>query len=350
MVNKFFKHPTEPIEVWPEKKISELTTEMLKTGYQGRKLAEAFEIWSKMLKAKNIVIWFGLSGAMTPVGMRKIISYLIKRRMVDVVVSTGANLYHDVVESLGVKHYLGTHMADDARLRKKKVDRIYDIFAPEEKFYRTDVWIEKQFATTLKNNYPYSSRQVLYLLGKFLNKNAKDKDSIVVSAYRNGVPIFAPAFGDSSLGFSIMFANRRQKKNINVDYLKDVHETSKITERAKQCGAIFIGGGTPKNFIQQSAVIASYATRHNRSLKFAAQICTDLPQWGGLSGATLQEAISWGKYTPNAKMVNCYVDATVALPIIVHALSERFKRLRRNVPTFEWNSREVKVRYENMRL
>ena len=194
VVKKFLKLPTEPIEVWPDKKISQLTEEMLSTGFQGRKLAEALQLWSKMLKRKNIVIWLGLAGAMVPAGMRKIISYLIQRRMIDVIVSTGANLYHDCFESLGSKHYIGTHLIDDVKLRKQRVDRIYDVFASEQKFYELDKWIERVFSQTLRDYYPYSSREVLHLLGKILSKVAKDKNSILVSAYRHGIPIFCPAF------------------------------------------------------------------------------------------------------------------------------------------------------------
>lgn len=363
MVKKFLKLPTVPIEVWPDKKISELTEEMLLTGYQGRKLAEVIQVWSKMLRRKNIVIWFGLAGAMVPAGMRKIISYLIQRRMIDAIVSTGANLYHDCFESLGGKHYVGTHMIDDVKLRKQRVDRIYDVFANEHKFYEVDNWIERTFAQTLRDNYPYSSREILNLLGKFLSKTAKDKNSILINAYKQGIPIFCPAFGDSSIGFSLMFANRRKnvvrvggktvvlkKKRIIVDGLKDVDESSMITEKSKQTGVIYIGGGVPKNFIQQTSVISSYHTRHDKSHSFAIQISTDMPQWGGLSGCTFEEAQSWGKIGAAAHMVQCYVDATIALPFVVHSLSEKFKKMRRSVPVFNWKSNNLKIKYQDTRL
>ncbi|MEM5843631.1 MAG: deoxyhypusine synthase [Candidatus Aenigmatarchaeota archaeon] len=365
MRKKFLAHPTEPIEVWPEKKISELTKEMLAIGFQGRKLAEIIEIWSRMLKRKNLVIWFGLAGAMVPAGMRKIISYFIKRRMIDVLVTTGANMYHDFCEAMGMKHFIGTHLIDDEKLRKVRVDRIYDVFADEKKFYKLDNIISGPFSMMLKDNYPYSSREIFELLGKFLLKYGKEKDSIIISAYKNGVPIFCPAFGDSCIGFSLMLANRRkkektinfcgelitlQKKKIIVDALKDVHETARIREKTKYSGVIYIGGGTPKNFIQQTAVIASYQTRHEKHHNFAIQITTDSPQWGGLSGCTFEEAISWGKESRSSKTATCYVDATIALPIVSHSLSERFKKLRRNVPIFSWEEKDLKIKFERMTL
>ena len=365
MKKTLLAHQTEPIEVWPDKKISKLTTEMLAIGFQGRKLAEAIEVWSKMLKRKRIVIWLGLAGAMVPAGMRRIISYFIKRRFIDVLVSTGANLYHDFCEAMGMKHYIGTHMIDDNKLRKIKVDRIYDIFADERKFYKFDGIITDEFTLMLEDDYPYSSREVLFLLGKFLNRYGKDKDSILVNAFRNGVPIFCPALGDSCIGFSLMFTNRRKKekvvkirgkptllrrRHIIIDLLKDVDETSKIREKIRESGVIYIGGGTPKNYIQQTAVIASYATRHDRSHGYAIQITTDAPHWGGLSGCTFEEAKSWGKESSKAKTAMCFCDATIALPIIAHSLSEKFRKLRREVPIFEWKDGELKVKFKKMRL
>jgi len=363
MHRKILKYPTEPLEVWPERSVSELAEGMLLTGFQGRKLAEAIEVWARMLRKRNIVIWLGLAGALVPAGMRRVISYLIKRRMIDVLVSTGANLYHDAYEAKGKKHYVGTHITDDVKLRKYKVDRIYDVFADEAGFYKFDNWIEKSFSYGLRDNYPYSSREITFLLGKTLSKVGREKDSILVSAYRKGVPIFCPALNDSALGFSIMFANRKGRrvkvgktvryirKRILIDALKDVEESSRITEKAKRTGVVYLGGSVPKNFIQQTAVIASYQTRHDRSHKYAVQITTDSPHWGGLSGGTFEEAQSWGKIHRRAGKVMCFADATIALPIIVHALSEKFKRLRRDVPIFEWGKNgELKLSYETMRL
>jgi len=362
MRRKILKYPTEPLEVWPERKISELTEGMLWTGFQGRKLAEVVEVWARMLRKRKVVIWLGLSGAMVPAGMRRVISYLIKRRMVDIVVSTGANLYHDAYEAKGKKHYVGTHLTDDVKLRKHKVDRIYDVFADEEGFYKFDNWLEK-FSHGLRDNYPYSSRELMLILGKTLSKVGREKDSILVSAYRRGVPVFSPALNDSALGFSIMFANRRGRrvkvgdtvryirKRILIDALKDVEESSRITENAKLTGVVYLGGGIPKNFINQTAVIASYQTRHDRSHKYAIQITTDTPQWGGLSGCTFEEAQSWGKFHQKAVKITCYADATIALPIVVHALSEKFKRLRRDVPVFDWGKNgELNLSYETMQL
>jgi deoxyhypusine synthase len=149
-----------------------------------------------------------------------------------------------------------------------------------------------------------------------------------------------------------MFANRRRKRHIIVDHMRDVDESSRITEKSRRTSVIIVGGGVPKNFIQQTAVIASYQTRHDRTHSFAIQFTTDVPQWGGLSGSTFEEAQSWGKYNPRARMVQCFVDATIALPIVSQALSQRFKRFRRRVPKFNWRSQNggLKIEFQGTRL
>lgn len=346
------RHPTRPIEVQPEKTISQLLSEMSLTGFQGRKLGEAADVWTAMLKKREIVIWMGLAGAMVPAGMRELITYLVRRRMVDVLVTTGATLYHDAYETIGGKHFLGTDTIDNVMLRHHRIDRVYDVYADENKFYHLDVMIEKEFSNRLQSGRPYSSREIMHEFGKWISEKKKDRDGICVAAYEMGVPVFVPAFCDSGLGFSLMFANRRRKRRIIVDHMRDVDESSKITEKARHTAVIVVGGGVPKNFIQQTAVIASYQTRHDHTHDFAIQFTTDVPQWGGLSGSTFEEAQSWGKYNRQSKMVQCFTDATIALPIVAHGLSQRFKRLRRHMPQFNWSGTNggLRITYQSTKL
>ena len=322
------------------------------TGFQGRKLGEAAELWTTMLKKREMVIWLGLAGAMVPAGMRSIVTYLIRRRLIDVLVTTGATLYHDAYETIGGRHFQGTDQIDNVMLRKQRIDRVYDVYADERKFCKLDVMIEKIFSQRLQSGKPYSSREVLYEFGKWLSELVKDRDGICVAAYESGIPVFVPSYCDSGMGFSLMFANRRRKRHIIVDHMRDVEESSRITEKSNHTSVIVVGGGVPKNFIQQTAVIASYQTRHDRTHDFAIQFTTDVPQWGGLSGSTFEEAQSWGKYNPHAKMVQCFVDATIALPIVTQALSQRFKRLRRRVPRFNWNEHgnNLSIQFQPLRL
>ena len=337
------RFPTKPIEISSKDTISELLHGMRSTAFQGRKLGEVADVWTRMLKKKGCVVWLGLSGALVPGGLRKVLSYLIRRRMIDVLVSTGANLYHDCFEARGGKHYLGCSSVSDTLLRKHRIDRIHDVLADERAFYETDNWIEKEFCSHLVDDRAYSSREVLHLLGETLEKKAREKESILIDAYKSNVPIFCPALADSALGFSIMFANRRRGRRIIIDGMRDVDESSKITEKARLTGVVYLGGGVPKNFIQQTAVIASYQTRHDRSHNFAVQITTDMPVWGGLSGCTFEEAQSWGKISRTAPTATCYADITIALPMIAHALAERFKKFKRSIPVFDWHSEGLTI-------
>ena len=343
------RHPTRLFEVSAGKTTDQLISEMASTAFQGRRLGEAFEIWTRMLKKRQIVIWMGIAGAMVPAGMRKIIVQLIRRRMIDALVTTGATIYHDAYEAIGGKHFKGTDKVDDVQLRKYRVDRMYDVYADEKRFYRLDVEIEKEFCSLLRDNYPYSSRQITEKLGAWLSERARDKDSISIAAEESGVPIFLPALSDSSLGFAMMFANRRRGRRIIVDHMRDVHESALITEKSSRSGVVIFGGGVPKNFIQQSAVVAGYATRHDRTHDYAIQVTTDAAHWGGLSGATLEEAKSWGKYSPRAQMTTCHVDSTIALPILAQALAEKFKRVRRNIPVFEWTGDSLRIAFQRFK-
>jgi len=334
--NVFTDKPTVPIDV-KDRSISELLDGMLKTGFQGRKLAESVQAWHNMLKEKNMTVFMGLSGAMVPAGMRRLISYMIRERMIDCLVSTGANLFHDSHEALGKKHYVGSHLADDKTLFEHGVDRIYDVFAVEEEFRNADNLIA-DFAEEI-GDISCSSREFMYLLGKELVRRGGAEDSIIVSAYRHNVPIFVPAFSDSSIGIGITIARRRGIK-LEIDQIKDVDEITRIVEKSGQTGVVYIGGGVPKNFIQQTEVVASILGMDVEGHAYAIQYTSDSPHWGGLSGCTFDEAVSWGKIAAQAKKVQVFVDATIALPIVAHALHEKCRGLKRDFPVFSWEGPE----------
>src|SRR4030066_1830776 len=191
--SKFLKPPTRPFEVNENSTVADALTAMSHTAFQGKNLAMAADVWGSMLKG-NVTIFLGLAGAMVPAGMRNIISYLIKNRMIDCLVSTGANLFHDLHESLGKYHYLGDHLTSDLKLRKAGIDRIYDTFASEEEFRETDEYI-KEFARSFFDlEKSYSTREFFYSLGKVLSR-MKKKEGLISSAYTSGIPIFCPAIG-----------------------------------------------------------------------------------------------------------------------------------------------------------
>jgi deoxyhypusine synthase len=332
----YLKQPTKPMEV-KERSIPELLEAMEDTGFQGRKLGEAASVWREMIQEEGITIFLGLSGAMVPAGMRRIIAFLVQKRMVDCLVSTGANIFHDIHEALGGQHYKGHPGADDEELHRCGIDRIYDVFAREEGFRKTDHLIS-EFAEGLDPEREYSSRDICELLGAWVEKKGGDRDSIIVSAKTSSVPVFVPAMGDSSIGIGLALA-RRRGQNVMVSHIKDVDEITTIVENSGKTGVIYIGGGVPKNFIQQTEVTASILGTEKGGHEYAIQFTTDAPHWGGLTGSTFEEGVSWGKISTKAKRVQVFVDATIALPIMAHALHDWQKKglKRRNPPVFNWD-------------
>ena len=320
---RFLKRPVKPVEITPGAEVSELLDRMADTAFQGKNLAVAVDAWEQMLR-DNVTIFFGLAGAMIPAGMRRVIVYLIKNRLIDCLVSTGANLFHDIHETLGRYHWQGSAMANDEELRDEGIDRIYDVFAIEREFEHADVYCYK-FSKMLERR-PYTTREFLYLLGKQLSKGARE-DGILTAAYKANIPVYCPAIGDSSIGIGL--AIKPEEDNFIFDVIGDVKETALIAANANKTGVIYVGGGTPKNFIQQTSVTAAVMGKDVSGHEYAVQITTDAPHWGGLSGCTFEEAQSWGKIAKKAKMVTVHCDSTIALPIIVTALAKKVKGLKR---------------------
>jgi deoxyhypusine synthase len=263
------------------------------------------------------MILMGLSGAMIPAGMQNCIIELVERRYIDVLVSTGANIFHDACEHLGVRHYLGHHQVDDEHLFSEGIDRIYDVFAYEEQFRS----IDRQFADFAKEIEPFngSSREFIRQWGEWMIRKKPEGRSVIASAVKNDVPIFIPALCDSSIGIGLLMA-LRDGTRVGIDQLVDVDEIAGIVEGSKKTGVVYIGGGVPKNFIQQTQVIADVYGGTQGGHAYAVQYTTDAPHWGGLSGCTFEEAISWGKEAVHSPRVQCFCDATIALPLVTSAL------------------------------
>lgn len=303
--------------VLPSADVTELLAGMARTGFQGRKLGESVEVWKEMLRDPEVTIFFGLSGAMVPAGMQKVLIELARHHYIDVVVSTGANIFHDVCEHLGVCHYLGHHHVSDADLYEKGIDRIYDVFAFEEEFR----WVDRGFANFAEKVAPFrgSSRKFLQRFGEWLIREAPGRDSFLATCVRENIPVFVPALCDSSIGIGALIARRRGVE-IDIDQIADTDEVTSIVEEVKKTGVIYVGGGVPKNFIQQTQVIGSIHEKDLGGHDYAIQYTADSPHWGGLSGCTFEEAISWGKESAATRHVQVHVDATIALPIVTSAL------------------------------
>ncbi|HUU75012.1 MAG TPA: deoxyhypusine synthase [Methanoregulaceae archaeon] len=322
--------PTVPVR--PTRDVGELLEAMSKTGFQGRRLGESVDIWAQMIQDEDCTIFLGLSGAMIPAGMQKCLISLVENNYVDAIVSTGANIFHDICEHLGIYHYMGHHHVDDGELFSKGIDRIYDVFAYEEEFRG----IDQRIADFARDIAPFrgSSREFIRLLGEWVLGERPENQSLVSTCCRNKVPVFIPAICDSSIGIGLVIA-RRNGTNVDVDQISDTDEITTIVENSRKTGVIYVGGGVPKNFIQQTQVIASI---HNADLgghAYAIQYTTDAPHWGGLSGCTFEEAISWGKESVTSPRVQCFCDATIAIPLVSSALAARgLVRKRKPLLTF----------------
>ncbi len=287
-----------------------------KMSFTARDLARAAEIYVRMLKDKKCVIFLSLAGSTSAGGCMNLYADLIRYNMIDAVIATGASIVDmDFFEALGFKHYQGTPQVDDRELRRLYIDRIYDTFIDEEQLQVCDQTIYK-IADSLKPR-PYSSREFIETMGKYLVKHAVKKDSLVELAYRQQVPVFCPAFSDSSAGFGLVLHQHHNPKNhVSIDSVKDFYELTKIKMKAKTSGLLMIGGGVPKNFIQDTVVCAEVLGKVVPMHKYAIQITVADVRDGACSSSTLKEASSWGKVdTIFEQMV--YAEAGSVLPLLV---------------------------------
>lgn len=344
--SRFLETPIEPFVVERDQTAEDILVRMERISFQGRNLATAHRVWQKML-ADDVTIFLGVAGALSAGGLRLVIAHLIAERYVDCVVSTGANLYHDLHETRGRRHYVGSPHADDAVLATERVDRVYDTFASEPEFIENDEWIAA-FTTTLEPR-PFTTREYLYELGRHL-WHTTGRDGILTAAYRARVPIFCPAIADSSIGMGISQARQQGPEYGQIDVIGDVIESANLIIRRPRTASVVLGGGTPKNFINQASVQAEFYSPEVGGHRYALQIVTDVPHFGGASGASLEEAQSWGKLAADAARVTVSVDATVALPLLASALASSAPALvaSRRRPTFTLASRVMTVDGQNV--
>jgi deoxyhypusine synthase len=339
--SRFLRKPVEPFVVVPDGSADDVLTKMERVSFQGRNLAIARRIWERML-ASDATIFLGMAGALSAGGMRLIIAHLIEQRYVDCLVSTGANLYHDLHETRGRRHFMGTPVVDDAALAAERIDRVYDTLASEDEFCKNDEWIAA-FALKLERR-AYTTREFLYKLGEHLWKETENQ-GILTAAYRANIPIFCPAIADSSIGMGLSQARHRDAGAGHIDNIGDIIESANIVIRRPSTASIVLGGGTPKNFINQASVQAEFYDDRVSGHRFAIQIVTDVPHFGGASGSSLEEAQSWGKLSIESEKVTVQSDVTVALPLLATALDSTARELagKRKRPDFDASGRQLVV-------
>ena len=300
------------VKVRPGMTVGELVRELEASGaFNGGSLAKAARITEEMFRDDKATTFVGLAGAMVPAGMGGIVSDLIDRGYVDVLVSTGANLVHDIVEAIGCTHHHGSADCSDNDLRRQGINRIYDVYVADEAFTRFEDFVQGVFGG-LADGTVISTTELLAMVGKKL------PSGILATAARKGVPVYCPAVQDSVFG--LQFSLFTQTHKVVLDAFRDMKAFLDLCYNAERAGALIIGGGVPKNFIFQGMLLAPHG------FTWAVQLTGDRPDLGGLSGATLDEARSWGKLTAEAQGVTVYGDATITLPVIAAAVLERISR------------------------
>ena len=324
------------MEVARGRTVLDLVKNMADTGFQGRALADACFTMSDMLKEPDLTVLMGYSGSLSTTGQWKLVKWMIENNMVDILVSTGANISEDIVDAMGFSYWKGSAMVDNEKLFKDGYNRYYDVYGKEEDYYQMTELIS-DFIQTLPPNKIFSSCRFLHKFGLWLS--SKGIECIVSAAARKNVPIFCPALVDSPYGDAALLAKSRGV-NLCINSVDDYSEFMGLAGKVRTTGVVYVGGGVPKDFIQLFAVspslmysdftVPSKECGKTREIteevsyphKYAIQITTDSPQWGGLSGCTFEEASSWGKEYSGGRNVQCFCDATIALPILVHSLSD----------------------------
>ncbi|WXG42922.1 MAG: deoxyhypusine synthase [Promethearchaeati archaeon SRVP18_Atabeyarchaeia-1] len=305
--------------------VGELVDEMGRSGVFGAgRISRAVEIYEGMISDKEVLKFMGVAGALVPGGLRKVIRDIVDEDMANIVVLTGANITHELVEAFGWKHEKGIISVGDAALREVGINRIFDAFVRDEAFEGFETRIRDCFSSIDEDRRRegLGSYELLHMIGTMLD----DEESILKTAAKKGVTVFCPGIFDSILGLHIwMFS---QQNELKIDLRRDLQKIMDLYFESKKVGGVFLGGGMPKNFILQAAMLTG------RALSYAIQLTMDRPEPGGLSGASLQEAQSWGKVKPEAEWVDVITDVTIGFPLIVAATKEKLSRRREEFKEF----------------
>lgn len=288
---------------------------MGKMSFTARDLGRGAQIFNTMLADPECAVILTLAGSTSAGGCMQIYADMIKHNMVDAIVATGASIVDmDFFEALGFKHYQGQIQADDTKLRDLYINRIYDTYIDEEELQACDKTIQA-IADSMPAK-PTTSREFIYEMGRYLSTHAKKKDSLVELAFKHNVPIFCPAFTDSSAGFGlVLHQEHRPNNHLTIDSIRDFRELTEIKIKYDTTGLLMIGGGVPKNFVQDTVVCAELLGKNVGMHKYAVQITVADTRDGACSSSTLQEAHSWGKVSVvNEQMI--FAEATSVVPLL----------------------------------
>ncbi|MHC4780308.1 MAG: deoxyhypusine synthase family protein [Planctomycetota bacterium] len=306
-------------------------------GFQLGALGRSIEVWKAMLQDPDCTVYLGVAGAIIPAGLGPLVGEIVNKGMVDVIYSTGAQVYHDLYESFRGEHYKLDHNIPDSKLCRMDIDRIYDVVADDVEYQKFDELI----AERVKDFPPsrgYTTASFVKTLVESLSGEMKGVPGMVVSAVELGVPVFAPTFHDSSTSFALVLLRHREGATpVNIDYTEDLYSQYRIFKTVKNTGGIYIGGGVPKNHIQQlhpllQVIEGVYGHQEGTGHGYGVQFTADQPVWGGLSGCTMEESESWGKYNSDSPRAVCYGDATINFTL---AASTVYHELKDELPNRE---------------
>jgi deoxyhypusine synthase len=316
-----------PFDIYKIGNINDLLKSLKDCGFQGKNLGIAGDLLIEMFNDEHCLTILTLSGAMVPAGMGKLFSDIIDKKLVDVIISTGANITHDFIDALlNGGHYQGSSDVDDVELFKHRINRIYDVFLPEENYNKAE---DKLLKILLKlfpeKKINTSPSDFLRVLGLNI-----DQKCILSSAAARDVPIFIPAISDSEFALDLVKYTITHGFEIEFKVLEDVKKFAEIIKNADSCGTFIIGGGVPRNWAQQIYPYIENVERLNGKnlefgYKYSVRIHTAVELDGGLSGCTISESKSWGKYTTDSKYVSVWCDATIALPILITGVFQELK-------------------------
>ncbi len=343
--------PVEPVRVTPGRSLGELLAAMGRTGFQARSLARSAEVLERMIRDPDCTILLGYAGSLSTTGQYEIVDWLVENHYVDIVVATGANLSEDIVDAMGRPYHQIPLGGDDRALFEQGMNRYYDLVGLDTDYLEMTEMIADFYQSIADDRPATSSARLLREFGHWLDERGISR-AIVATAARAGVPVFCPAIQDSPYGDAALILRARGKRLV-LDAFLDYEEFMRLSTGVKSTGVLYIGGGVPKDVVQLFAATADLLfpqrsvpgrgrgrTRHDDGEmyyphRYAVQVTTDSPQWGGLSGCTFDEAVSWGKEDPAGDYVQCYCDATIALPILSQALAERLGDFSRR-PAIAW--------------
>tara|TARA_B100000959_G_C14939687_1_gene607241 strand:- start:194 stop:1279 length:1086 start_codon:yes stop_codon:yes gene_type:complete len=339
--NKILNKEIEHIKYEDLKDIAPLIDSFSKSSFQARKLGEGAKLYKKELEKETTIIW-SLAGSIFSAGLRKLVIESIRNNLVDCLVCTGALFEQDMLEALGHKHYAQTSLSEDSKLQSLLIDRIYDHLLDELELQHVDLTYKKIARQISPGN--YSSREFMQQCGKWLSKTKNAKDSVMFAAYEMNIPIFIPALNDCSIGIGLAMNQVESDGGICIDSIKDLREIAMMKSICGDSGIIIIGGGVPKNYSQDSVIMAEMLGYNVEKHKFGIQISTADSRDGGLSGSTLKEAISWGKNDRKMEEVMIWGEASVYFPLLlsyVHNVKRDVKKeLNKHINTNELQKRK----------